>query len=101
MGQGLTSPRKSGCLARKSLAISLVVMTAAVGWPLPIGFPTVTMSGFTPTPPVSQGRQQHVVSKAYVLEYRCIYKYILRVYTQVYKFHKSKFVYMRSFIIEL
>jgi len=29
-------------------AISGVVMTAAIGWPFPIGLPSVTMSGTTP-----------------------------------------------------
>src|SRR5258706_377303 len=32
----------------KDAAISGVVITAPIGWPLPIGFPRVTMSGTTP-----------------------------------------------------
>ena len=35
-------------LAANLSAISLVVTTAATGWPLPIGLPSVTMSGHTP-----------------------------------------------------
>lgn len=34
--------------ASKLAAISLVVITAATGWPLPMGLPIVTMSGTTP-----------------------------------------------------
>ena len=43
-------------VAAKLLAISLVVMTAATGWPLPIGLPIVTISGITP-----EGEREKVV----------------------------------------
>ena len=43
----LTVLKYSTPQASKLAAISLVVTTAAMGWPLPIGFPMVTMSGCT------------------------------------------------------
>ncbi len=39
---------KKVVLAPKRSTISPRVMTAAMGWPLPIGLPNVTMSGVTP-----------------------------------------------------
>lgn len=41
-------------------AISFVVTTADTGWPLPMGFPMVTMSGHTPE--VRTGMQRRIMA---------------------------------------
>ena len=56
-------------------AISLVVMTAATGCPLPIGLPKVTMSGQTPVTYVVIGCFDNVISISilvtHTLKFKC------------------------------